>query len=291
MTTLVLVHGRAQHGRDPEDLKRRWVAGLNRGLTLAGGDPVDPGRVVLPFFGDLLEAEKLRARTSGTSLDLESVRRNHIDPLMPTDIAELESALLKDMAEEAATQAGAELLETEGLGDRLLRLPGARRLAQFLADHTGVDQEVIENFLPDVAVYLLRAREAVLDLVRAAIPPDGDQLVVVAHSLGSAVALDLLADDAVRARTRLLFTAGSPLGLQAVHRNLKAKGPVHPGVPAWVTTWDPDDVVTLGHPLRRLWKDPLEDVRVDNPPGNAHSIEHYLGHEPVARPIARALAG
>ena len=293
MTTFLLIHGRGQGGKDPEQLKRKWSAGLNAGLTLAGRPTVDPGQLVFPFYGDVLENEKLRARASGTDLDLESgrFRRQHIDPMMPEEVAELESDLLKSMAKEAAKDAGIELVEEEGFRERILRIPGARALADFLARHTGADQELIENFLPDVAVYLRLAREAVLDVIREALQPTGDdRLIIIAHSLGGAVGRDLLDDPDVRARTDLFVSLGDPLGIQAVYRNLRTRGPSHPGV-NWVTGFDPDDFVALGHPLRPLYKDPLEDLRVDNPNSNPHGIEHYLGQRTVAERIAATLAG
>jgi hypothetical protein len=295
MTKLLLIHGRGQGGKDPEALKRKWHGGLNAGLTLAGHPTVvDPGQLVFPFYGDVLETEKLRARASGTDLDLESAssaRRQHIDPMMPDEVAELESDLLKSMANEVARETGVELVEEEGFRERILRIPGARALAEFLARQTGADQELIENFLPDVAVYLRLARKAVLDVIHQFLQPTGDErLIIIAHSLGGAVARDLLDDAAVRARTDLFVTLGAPLGLEAVYRNLQTRGPSHPKV-QWVTAFDPDDFVALGHPLRRLYKDPLVDLRVDNPNSNPHGIEHYLGQRTVANRIATALAG
>jgi hypothetical protein len=81
----------------------------------------------------------------------------------------------------------------------------------------------------------------------------------------------------------------SPLGLQACYKNLLAGGPVHPKVKAWASTFDPDDFVALGHPIAPIYGQPLEDLRVDNPPNKAHSIEYYLSHDRVAGRIADAL--
>jgi endonuclease G len=256
MTTLVCIHGRGQGGRNPDELRRKWAAGLNFGLTAAGRRTVNPDKVVLPFYGDLLESARLQAQRTGADLD---------------------------------EQAGADDIQQEGWEERILKIPGARRILQVLADRTDVEQEVIEAFLTDVAVYYKVARDRVLDAVRVGLPAGEEPLVLVAHSLGGVVARDLLDDPAVRDRTRLLVTVGSPLGLQACYRNLLAGGPVHPKVAAWVATWDQDDFVALGHPLKRLYGDPLEDLRVDNPANRAHAIEYYLGHARVAARIADAL--
>lgn len=291
MTTLVLVHGRGQHGRNPDELRRSWAAGLNAGLTRAGRPTVDPQRLVFPFYGDLLETKKLQAIRAGSDLDLESagaLRTQRLDPLMPKGVAQLESDLVKSMAE----QAGLAGIQQEGWADKILRIPGARKILQILAERTHVDQEIIEAFLTDVAVYFKFARKEVLALVRAALPPGNEPLVIIGHSLGSVVVHDLLRDtDGLRDRTTLLVTAGSPLGLQACYRNLLATKHEHPGVQSWLTAYDQDDFVALGHPLQRLYGDPLTDVRVDNPANQAHSIEQYLGHSAVASRIADSLRG
>jgi hypothetical protein len=290
MTALVCIHGRGQYGKNPDDLRRKWAAGLNFGLTAAGRRTVNPDKLLFPFFGDLLEAKKLQAQQTGADLDLESagaIRDQRIDPLMPEKVSELESDLLRSMAE----QAGVDEIQPEGWEERILKIPGARRIIQIIADRTDVEQEVIEAFLTDVAVYLKFARDDVLGIVRAKVPGGDEPLVILAHSLGSVVARDLLDDPAIRDRTVLLVTVGSPLGLQACYRNLLAGGPVHPKVPAWLTVFDPDDFVALGHPLGRLYGDPLDDLRVDNPANKAHAIEHYLGHQAVATRIEEALTG
>ena len=45
MRTLVFVHGRGQQGREPDALRRRWAAGLNKGLTGAGRDAMDSAAI------------------------------------------------------------------------------------------------------------------------------------------------------------------------------------------------------------------------------------------------------
>ncbi len=291
MTTLVFVHGRRQHGRDPLVLRDNWTKGLNRGLRAAGMPTVDPGDVRFPFYGDVLFAAAERAGKSGADIDLEGpggVRDVWIHPAMPNEVVELESDLLRSLGE----QAGIREIDREGWQERILRLPKARAILKWVADRTVVDQEVIESFLTDVAVYLKVAREEVLDVVRdeiATIDP-AERLVIVGHSLGSVVVRDLLEDTTIRDRVPLLVTAGSPLGLQAVYRNLLAGRAKHPGVPAWLTVWDGDDFVALGHPLHPLYGSPLDDVQVDNPDDQAHSISEYLSNEEVAAAIGAALS-
>lgn len=292
MRTLVFIHGRGQQGKNAGDLARQWCSGLNAGLTLASMAPVDPATVVFPFYGDLLHAKALEVARNRVDIDLESVRRRparvSIDPTMPVEIARIETEILQSMAQAADLET--DEIERESLRDNILRIPGASRLASFLADVTDGEQEIIERFLRDVAVYLEYARDDVQRLVRLAVRKTRGELVIVGHSLGAVVARELLEDASIRRRTMALVTTGSPLGIQGVYNNLATPGTQHPGVPEWLTVWDAGDFVALGHPVKGLYGDPIEEIRVRNPSGRTHDIEYYLRHQKVATWIGSRLA-
>lgn len=299
--TLVFLHGRGQEFKKPEHLLRKWLAALNAGLTSAGADPLPADRVVLPFYGNVLY--QVTAASAGKALRLESTRSTDepgpFSPATPPATGALERELLLDMARAAGmavpdpdeppppverTGGGGRLRE-EGLRDRILSWGPARELLVSLAKRSRVDQLVITAQLRDVAIYLSAGRDEVLEVVREAVPAEGP-LVLVSHSLGTVVARDLLHDDDVRERTALWVTAGSPLGLEAVQKNLIDPGSKHPGV-EWLTAYDVNDVVALGHPLQQSWGAPLADLEVENDT-DPHAISRYLAQAGVAGPIGIA---
>ena len=302
--TLVFIHGRGQEFNDPDQLFRKWLGGLNAGLTRAGADPLPADRAVLPFYGNVLY--RVTAESAGRPLRLESTTAvdepGPFQPGTPPDVGAVERELLADMArsngmavpppEEPAPAVERETsggrVREEGLRERILSWGAAREVLNALAKRSRVDQLVIGAQLRDVAIYLTRGREAVLESVRSGIP-DGTPLVLVTHSLGTVVARDLLHDDDVRGRTVLWVTAGSPLGLEAVQNNLLDRGHQHPGV-EWLTTYDVNDVVALGHPLAGSWGQPLTDVEVENDT-DPHAIARYLSHPRVAGPVGKAASG
>ena len=53
--TLVLVHGRAQQGRDPAELRRIWLDTLRLGLGRERSSILEQVKVTLPFYGDVLD--------------------------------------------------------------------------------------------------------------------------------------------------------------------------------------------------------------------------------------------
>jgi endonuclease G len=205
---------------------------------------------------------------------------------MPQGISIVEGAILQSMA--ADVEGPTEDIDREGFAD-LLRLPGARRLAERLAELTDGEQEIIERFLRDVAIYLVYARRDIQRMLRTALRKVDGDLILVGHSLGSVVAHELLEDKAIRQRTVAFVTLGSPLGIQGVYKNLAKPGTHHPGTPAWLTVYDPLDFVAIGHPIKRLYGEPLDEMSVRNPRGEAHSVERYLGHQAVASWIGNHL--
>ncbi len=280
--TMVFVHGRGQEFKDPAILVRDWQAGLAAGLIKAGLPPLVGATVIFPFYANLLY--QITAQVAQDPIQLEALpagpdEAGPLHPYLPADIGRLERELLTNIA--AATGAPASQEEAFGL-DRVLSWGAAREALTWIARHTRMDQAIIADHLRDVAVYLTRARSQILDLVRKAIPP-AVPIVVVSHSLGTVVARDLLDDAQLRERATFWVTAGSPLGLDAVQKNLLTPGAHNPGV-NWLTAYDVHDIVALGHPLRPTWGLPLQDIEADNG-DSPHSIERYLGHPGVAEAI------
>ena len=331
-TTLLLIHGRSQASdgevaRDPARLaayvtakKRGWLGGLAKGLLAAGQRPVDEAAVVFPFYGnDFADAIRAYEAGGGRRPELEILA----DPVPPDDAALVDTkaatlldaaaALGFDPARElsyADPEAGRDVADRDpaqelGWGDAL-RLPVLRAALQFVSRKTGAPTLIIERFLDDVAYYLELAemRDTVLSIVDRALRqalPDGGDVVVVGHSLGSIVAYDALTRLPDRYRVPLLVTAGSPLGYPVVQKNLLGKEDGRPpAVPArvprvaggWLNAYDVLDVVALVHPLGGSFAEAvggqLRDERTHNPTG-PHSIEDYLADPDVAGPIGRAL--
>ncbi len=287
-STLVFVHGRGQQGREPDELRRRWAAGLNKGLTAAGRAPMDPAAVEairFPFYGDVLWAEVVQSRAAvPDAAALDAVQQ--VDPGLPDAVNRRQVAILQSMAGElglppsAAPEAAALAVPSSALLCGLL---------EWVANHSGVDEAVIRGFLRDVSAYLELpgCRAAVQEVVRPALLA-APGCVLVGHSLGGVVCAELLAEDEVRDRTSLFVAVGAPLGLDAVTAGMRPPGAAGPTAP-WVNVYDPRDWVALGSPLPR--EGGLEDqLAVANPRSHEHSIEHYLAHPEVATLVADALA-
>lgn len=157
---------------------------------------------------------------------------------------------------------------------------------------------MIARVTSDIARYLLspQVRRHVNRAVARAFAdcrPRGD-VVVVAHSLGTVIAYNLLRSEGPRLNFRvpLFVTLGSPLGVAAVRKPLMPLS--YPTVVGrWFNAFDTRDVVAP-HPLdhqRFAITPPIANYRgVRNDSTNHHALTDYLRDPRVAGEIRSALA-
>ncbi|MGW1378429.1 alpha/beta fold hydrolase [Streptomyces sp. NPDC002446] len=134
-----------------------------------------------------------------------------------------------------------------------------------------------------------RVRQRVVDML----DPDGPT-VVVAHSLGTVVALEALHDH--QGPVPLLVTLGSPLGTRtAVLPHVRPHPPQVPEqVGTWLNFWDRDDIVAARPRLEAFVRPNAASVlpmssRVDSDGAWVHPATKYLAQPAVAGPVVEAL--
>jgi hypothetical protein len=118
--------------------------------------------------------------------------------------------------------------------------------------------------------------------------------VVIAHSLGTVIAYDVLSEPGFAGRTvPLLVTLGSPLGYTEIQdvitKPLRLPAPVQ----LWANFADPLDVVALDTSLADEFQGAprIIDARVDNPSPNNHAACGYLAASRVRSTVTAALSG
>lgn len=285
---LVFLHGRSQQGKDPVKLRREWAAGLNQGLVRAGLPPLDPEDVWFPFYGDRL-ARSLTAHEAVPRI-VEAPTATAAEVVAPSTPSA--HAVYEEILGEAAAKwylPPESQLATERFGGDLV---GAlQRQLSWLAARSDLDAWAIALIFRDVAAYLddRPVREEVLECVLETMPDSGE-VVLVTHSLGTVVGLDLTTRLSPGVSLVHLTTAGSPLGLDSVYSRLLVGGPKRPEkVADWLNVWCPTDAVSIGCPLGDDWADGLTDLAVVNARDRAHNIGEYLSHTEVARSIGGRL--
>lgn len=138
-----------------------------------------------------------------------------------------------------------------------------------------------------------RRRALVLDHIRSELPA-GD-LVIVAHSLGSVVAADLLPRLGEEHQVRCLLTIGSPLAARGTWTGtISLLQPQFPydRVDAWVNFSPPTDIVTALRGLHRS-ELPVVDLVTRRPARlrKSHKIGPYVTDPVFVDVLDRALSG
>lgn len=286
---LVFIHGRAQEGRNPEDVRQEWISALKEGLSKSGLTlPVDPSAIVLPYFGD-----KLFSLTKNLSeIDETAIARGSpmIDPILAFQAVALEDIRQGAGISDAEVQA---LVEGDATSRGPENWPWVLAVVRAIDRwQSGTSADAIQLLLRDVYVYCTRrgVAEAIEEIVRAEIVLE--PTVVVAHSLGTVVAYNILRNDPRSLQVRKLVTVGAPLAIRAVRKNLVPLK--SPKAGAWFNAFDPRDIVAL-NPLNAANFPVVPEIvnkgDVDNFTENRHGISGYLTDPIVAREVYLACGG
>lgn len=291
---LVLVHGINQQNKDPDALRRVWIADLEKGLGRPGA--FDGVRVAMPFYGDIL-FELAHTKPSGAIAQGASENEDRaLAEFLAEGLGEqaagagITPAVIRDEQDRLAAEAEAVEAVAQGF-------PMSRRINAIVSA-----LEKVSPFRGDLALRLLDQAHAYLKkpqvgpAVDAKVRPELEQgpLVLVTHSLGTIVSFKLLRDLAeagTPAQVPLYVTLGSPLTLSTVQRALGPSFATPADVGRWINVRDPDDFIALNRGLGQpLFSDTIENIAdFENPGQDAHAIPGYLSHPPVARAIADAL--
>ena len=266
---LIFIHGRRQQECD----RWRWLYRMNEGLQQAEFPRVasDEPWIVRPEYLEVLQrksarphAPKLLQVASGD--EREEARRR---------FREEQGRLRQLQSEESIGDASGPL------GSVPFRDAIAERSVQAKFDD-------VQLYCEDPGI-----RNSVLHTVVEDLPDHGSA-ILIGHSLGSVVALDVLRFLPEGLEIELLVTCGSPLGLEVVRDHLEGRDQKWPygHVRAWLNLVDPGDVVTGGAGLEKHFTQCV-DVAVKNDGGRVdrHAASRYLSQRAAAREIGRALFG
>ena len=297
---LVFVHGRSQQTKDAGALKQEWIGALGAGLAKTSRSlPIAEDQIRFPYYGDTLF--ELSAGKSAEEAAKVIVRGDDTDAAEKVFVLELLEEIRRQNGvteEQLAEVAGQDVVEKGPLNWPWVRAT-LQALDRFVPHSSS---PTIALFTHDVYVYVTNSgvRQTIEDGISAALTP-GVETVVVAHSLGTVVAYNLLRREGHQRgwKVPLLVTVGSPLAVTAIRKALKGFATTRTPecVGAWLNAMDSRDVVAL-YPLdpQNFPIEPLEPAienktDVDNNTDNRHGITGYLDNDVVAARIHAALTG
>lgn len=299
MRQLVFIHGRAQEHKDASALKAEWLDALGEGLAKSGLSlPIAESDVRFPFYGNTLY-DLVQGRSASGAAEV-IVRGTESDAA--------EEQFVRAVLENVRKKAGV----TE---EQLLDVTNAEVIEKGPANWEWVQGvlRAIDRYVPygsgsaialatrDVFQYLKNTgiRTMIDEGVAQAVDPTRET-VVVAHSLGTVVAYNLLTQrGGPQGWTVPLFiTLGCPLGVEEIRKTVRPLTGTHrcpPCAGGWFNAMDDRDVVALypltpdAFPLDPSAPAIQNKTDVRNRTQNRHGISGYLDDAEVARRIHAAL--
>jgi hypothetical protein len=285
---LVMVHGIAQQGLNPDTLKAAWLDALALGAKSIGQALPSSLEVAFPYYADILDKFV-------KDFDIPLVQDVHAKGGPIEDDFLVFQA---QVAESVRLRAGVtdEQIDVEyGANPKPkgpLNWEWVQAILRALDKHGGgMGQTALQTFTRDVFLYTTRAgvRDAIDAVVGAAISEQ--PTVVVGHSLGSVVAYNVLRSDRRQLQVPLYLTLGSPLGIRAVRDQLRPLRFPQP-LKSWYNAFDTRDVVAL-YPLDKdnfPVTPAIENYSlVKNHTDNRHGVVGYLDDPEVTRKLLGAL--
>lgn len=281
MARIVCVHGIGQEVKGPETLLKDWRSALRDGMRIAKVPPAElppDASIEVAFFGDLFRHDT----------------KAHSDP--PYQLADIDQGFEEDLLRtwaEAARDQGLEEQVTKAwapqsvqwLAMALLNIPYFAQLTDLL----------LVGALKQLRSYMTDATRRVQVKERLALLIQPDTELIIAHSLGSIVAYEVLCQAHLPARPALI-TLGSPLGLRKLVFDRLEPAPVGDQgwwpqhAASWTNIADSHDIVASEKYLCTLFGARVNDILVNNG-ARAHDIVPYFTSAHTGKAVYGALHG
>lgn len=254
------------HGIGDGDPRAGWLEGLNRGLTQAGYEPIDRANTLAPHYSDILSTDGISAKMPPVTYRVKD------DAAARFEFARRQARIQRNLGLRSVPS---------GMGAHLVPEAPLNALQGFAVGHVSAyDLTQVKRYVCDEPL-----RGAVL---RRLLGQDfGDDIVLIGHSLGSVIAIDLLDHLPESVRVRRFITIGSPAAAPSLHEGSERllKRFPYARVEDWSNIFNPADVVTGGRGLAAVFP-AAQDFVVD-----IGLLEHgagaYLGHPAVAGLVAQ----
>ena len=282
---IVFIHGRSQQGHHPAELLATWTAALQQGFAAAHIPWPAHIDCVLPFYGDRLD--RLVDQVDSPLIGNILARGETTVSAQEQFRAEILSQMIREFPHPAVNEAAiAAQFQGTPVERGIQNWKWVQAMLRVL-DSTPLGSKAVDLITRDVFVYL--TYPGVRKQIDALVAPElnAGPCVVIAHSLGTVVAYNLLCNrPATAGEVPILITLGSPLGLDAVRTRVEAPLRNPPLVKHWFNGRDTQDVVAL-FPLDTAHFGIAPAIENDSTLKNEiqgkHDIAGYLNKPAVAK--------
>lgn len=279
---ILMIHGRSQGGKNPEDLKEIWINTLKEGFQNANLVFPENLSIDFPFYGDILDkfTEQTKLPISPEVISKGSGQNKNFEEFIQSAILEIKrNANIKDEDIEFSTTDKSH--QEKGIQNWHWIHAIVRKIDDYLTDVSGF---TIETFLRDVYLYV--NIPIVTSTINKIIENEitNEPTIIIGHSLGSVVGYKVVTNNLKTINHVKYITLGSPLGLKAISSKLDLLNNPF-GINGWYNAFDNRDIVAL-NPLdtNHFPTNPLinNNNNINNFTSNRHGIEGYLNDPNVA---------
>jgi hypothetical protein len=288
---LVLVHGINNEKSSPIEVETAWMEALREAWRKDGLDPLAKVKVTTAYYADelaQLSSEPRHAVAAGTGSGISQVEFELLQ-----EYAAASGITQRDIVA-AAEEVGLNVSAVEaGLPHEAWLIAASQALENILPTQ---GKYLARVYLRQAAIYIERkgVQNRIKTIVRDRVFEDDAPIVVVAHSLGTVIAYELLTEHAAAGRIVPLFcTLGSPLAVRIVANYVgKRRKFPKPPIERWINGAHRDDFVTLGRILSNesIGFEGIENVdRIINSDSDKHDIIAYLSDRFISGAVHAAL--
>ena len=286
---ILMIHGRAQGGKNPDELKEIWVKTLKQGFLAASVTLSDDIEFDFPFYGNKLDefTEQAKLPTPDEIITKGPGQNTEFEQFMQSVLEEMKNRTAISDDEVAAEMDNGDVQE-KGIQN----WGWVQAIARVIDKHlTGVSEFTIETFLKDVFLYVNKpaVTSGINEIIELELTEE--PTIAIGHSLGSVVGYKCIMGNLDKLNLVKYITVGCPLGIKAISSKLGLlQNPS--GNNGWYNAYDERDVVAL-NPLDNTYFPTFPSIMnnnmIDNHTDNHHGIIGYLNNAEVAKQIANAL--
>ena len=263
------------HGIGDRKPDRKWLAALNDSLEECGYPLIPGDQVIAPNYYGLLETKGLRAQLPDKTYKPPG---EHEEVRARTDFERRQADVQRTLQKETGVrtfgfnrvpQRPASVLQSRGAKSaRVFKLDQVRNYI----NNKSVRGAILQKVLDDLHSHELT------------------DIVLIGHSLGSVVAIDLLDHLPPEVRVRRFITVGSPANNAALHdgAELLLKDFPYARVNDWSNFFSIRDGVTNGRGLASTFPG-AQDFSLDISGLASHAAHRYLRHRAVGMLVGDAL--
>ncbi|ENU58607.1 hypothetical protein L291_4055 [Acinetobacter guillouiae MSP4-18] len=288
---IIFIHGMNQQNYNAESLKQHWIDILQQGIDELKL-PISTAQldIRLAFYGDLISKHQLSNR-----FDLESFlpkswvnfhfhKHTTTSPTTTSNIPPAIPILPYFMPEHDLKLSNRLYLASQLLKDKALK-----EFSLILNNFPKLHESLIHKFLIETYLYLANPQfmDEVHQRILASLEPDQPH-IIVAHSLGTVIAYNLLQQLQTNYQIQRFITLGSPLAFKVIQSKL-APPIKRPNClnGDWHNFYSPDDFLTA-FPLINApfdFQPAILNTAISTFIHTSHQIAGYLQHPAVIKNI------